>query len=304
MKRAEYIRINHSKQNILTITENTNNPLLLIIHGGPGSPDRPLVEKYNNMLTEKFTVVCWDQRGSGLSYCKDNLTVDMMVKDMKSVVEYLLEKYKQDKIYISGHSWGAYLGLRYVSLYPELVEYYIGTGQGISSCDEIYKYQFALLRATELGDEKTKNVLLKIGQPIGTEYKSNNVDSKKYVSSAVHKFGGYIHPSNDFNMNKYLSIYIKHYGFNILKVIKGIKHSLNCLEQEMLDDENTDIYKLYVPIKIISGEWDYICPKEEVKKWFDRLKAPVKDFVVIENAAHMVNFEQPEQWCKEILKLV
>lgn len=43
----EYININNSKQNILIACNNIENPLLLILHGGPGSPDRPLVLKYN-----------------------------------------------------------------------------------------------------------------------------------------------------------------------------------------------------------------------------------------------------------------
>lgn len=276
MKKSEYIKINNSKQNILTITENVNNPVLLIVHGGPGSPDRPLVEKYNSKLSDKFTLICWDQRGSGLSYCKDDLTVDMMIKDMKNVVEYLIENYNQKRIYIAGHSWGAYLGLRFVSLYPELVKYYIGTGQGISSNDEIYKYQFALSRATELGDEKAKKELLRIGKPNGSKYKVDNQNSKKYVSSAVHKFGGYIHPDNDFNMNKYIGIYVKHYKMNVFKVIKGINYSLECLEQEMFDNENIGITRLDVPIKIISGEWDYICPKEEVKNGLTSYKHHIR----------------------------
>lgn len=82
-------------------------------------------------------------------------------------------------------------------------------------------------------------------------------------------------------MQKYFSIYIKHYGINTFKIIKGIKHSLACLEQEMLDNENTDIMKLNLPIKIIQGEWDYIYPNATVKQWFDNLQAPKKEFVII-----------------------
>ena len=67
-----FIDINGTKQNILVLYEQLSNPILLIVHGGPGSPDRPLVRRNNSPLTKCFTVVCWDQRGAGLSYTVAN----------------------------------------------------------------------------------------------------------------------------------------------------------------------------------------------------------------------------------------
>lgn len=128
--------------------------------------------------------------------------------------------------------------------------------------------------------------------------------SKKYVSKLVHKYGGYIHPDGVFNMNEYLSLYIKCYKFQVFRLIKGISHSLKYLEKDMLTNENIDISRIDVPIKIIMGEQDYICPVEETKKWYDKLVAPTKDLVIIKNAAHMVNFEQPKKWSKELLSLL
>ena len=39
---TEYININNFSQNIMTISSDDSNPVLLIVHGGAGSPDRPL----------------------------------------------------------------------------------------------------------------------------------------------------------------------------------------------------------------------------------------------------------------------
>ena len=304
IKSSEYLLINSAKQNILTMTTDKSNPILLILHGGPGSPDRPLVYKYNRDLAKYFTVICWDQRGCGLSYCKDRLSVAMLINDLNSLVDILCKKYNQKKVVISGHSWGAYLGLKYSSMYPDKIYAYIGTGQGVSSNDKIEKYNFCLRRATDLKESKNVEKLLEIKAPVNGNYASDNVQSKQFVSNLVHRYGGYIHPNSNINMKKYVSIYIKHYGINIFKVIKGIKHSLACLRQEMLDNENTGILKLNIPIKIIQGEWDYICPNATVKQWFDNLQAPKKEFAVIKNAAHMVNFEQPEDWNKEVKEFI
>lgn len=302
---TEYININNFSQNIMTISSDNSNPVLLIVHGGAGSPDRPLVKKYNIELAEYYTVVCWDQRGSGLSYTKEDLTIDIILNDLKSVVEFLRNRYNQDKIYIAGHSWGAYLGLRFSFMHPEYVKYYIGTGQGISSfADEIYKYNFVKDQAEQRNDTEVIKKLVHFGEPTEYTYSHDDKKAKQYIGKMIHKYGGYISDKNEFNTNKYLNCYIKCYKFNIIKVIKGILKSSKTLNIEMSKKDSIScITELAVPILLISGESDMICPVQATQNWFDNLKAPHKEFVKIKNAAHMVNFEQPNEWNKLVISL-
>lgn len=302
---TEYININNFSQNIMTISSDDSNPVLLIIHGGAGSPDRPLVKKYNSELAEYYTVVCWDQRGSGLSYTKEDLTIDIMLNDLKSVVEFLRNRYNQSKIYIAGHSWGAYLGLRFSFIHPEYVKYYIGTGQGISSfVDEIYKYNFVKEQAELRNDTEVIKKLVHFGKPIKYTYSHDDKKAKQYIGKMIHKYGGYISDKSEFNTNKYLNYYIKCYKFNIIKVIKGMLKSSKTLNIEMNEkDSISRITELNVPVLLISGEDDMICPVQATQNWFDNLKAPHKEFIKIKNAAHMVNFEQPNEWNKLVINL-
>ena len=69
-------------------------------------------------------------------------------------------------------------------------------------------------------------------------------------------------------------------------------------------DSISCITELSVPILLISGEEDMICPVSATQRWFDKLAAPHKEFVKIKNAAHMVNFEQPGKWNEQIIKLL
>ncbi|MCM1364506.1 MAG: alpha/beta hydrolase [Faecalibacterium sp.] len=303
MKREkETIIIGGIKQSILTLYTNTANPILLIVHGGPGSPDRPLVCEYNSEIADEFTIVCWDQRCSGLSYTKESkkepLTTELMLCDLKEIVEYLLKKYNQNKLFLAGHSWGAYLGLWFASKYPELLHYYIGTGQGISSkLDEIEKYNFVLSESDKIDDTKCVNKLLAYGKPVNGIYPNNNKEANSFVGNLIHKYGGYIHQNNTFSMKKYIAVYPKYYGFNLYKVICGINYSVKHLTDKMKqNDIIPSIKQLDIPIKLIFGEKDYICPIATAEDWFEKLIAPKKDFVIIKNAAHMVNFEQPTEW--------
>ncbi|MDD6914736.1 MAG: alpha/beta hydrolase [Eubacteriales bacterium] len=302
---SEYININNSRQNIMTMSTDNANPVLLIIHGGAGSPDRPLVKNYNSELADYYTVVCWEQRGSGLSYTSEELTIDLMLKDLKSLVEFLRNRYNQDKIYIAGHSWGAYLGLRFSSMYPEYIKYYIGTGQGVSSiADEIYKYNFVMNQAVIRNDKKIIKQLNRFGEPTGYSYKTDDEKAKKYIGKMIHKYGGYINDKNDFSTSKYLTCYIKYYKLDIIKVIKGMLNSSKVLNNEMSKKDNIScITELDVPILLISGEEDMVCPVPAAEKWFDNLNAPKKEFVKITNVSHMVNFEQAKEWNKLLINL-
>jgi pimeloyl-ACP methyl ester carboxylesterase len=73
--------------------KNRSNPVLLWVHGGPGMPDYFLLERYPTGLEDVFTVVWWDQRGTGLSYGSDippaTMTVEQFIADTLAVTDYL-----------------------------------------------------------------------------------------------------------------------------------------------------------------------------------------------------------------------
>lgn len=290
------------KQSILILNPDSSKPILLIVHGGPGSPDRPLVCKYNKELIKSYTVVCWDQRCAGLSYTKESrktsLTTELMLSDLKEVVEYLLQRFKQEKLYLAGHSWGAYLGLWFASKYPQYLHYYIGTGQGISSrLDECEKYNFVLGEAIKNNDVKVIELLKYFGVSQNGIYEKESDKAQKFIGKLIHDYGGYIYPNSKFTMTKYILLYPRYYGFNTYRVISGINYSVRYLTPKMKEnDVISKITSLSVPILLVFGENDYICPVATAKEWFNKLNAPKKNFEIIKNAAHMVNFEQPEKW--------
>ena len=241
-----------------------------------------------------------------MSYTKEKVTIEILLKDLKAIVEFLREKYHQNRIFIAGHSWGAYLGLRFVSIHPEYVRYYIGTGQGISSfVDEIDKFIFVKEQAKKRNDKKVLSKLNYFGEPVGYSYQHDDFAAKRFIGNMIHRYGGYISENNDFSIAKYFAPYFKVYGLNIIKVLKGVFKSSASLNDEMNEKDSIScITEIFVPILLISGESDMICPVPATQRWFDKLKAPKKDYVKIENAAHMVNFEQPREWNKLIIDLL
>ncbi len=96
----------------------------------------PLVLKYNQALEKNFTVVVWDQRGAGKSYypfAEDtSVTIETFLQDLYFLVQYLLERFRQEKLYLWGHSQGSVLGLYFIQRHLEYICTYIGCGQVVN----------------------------------------------------------------------------------------------------------------------------------------------------------------------------
>jgi proline iminopeptidase len=100
------------------------NPLVLC-HGGPGLWD--YLGDVAVLLGTTARGVRWDQRGCGRSECRGPYTVARFVADLDAVRQHI----GADQVALLGHSWGAFLALRYALDHPERVTrlvYVSGTG--------------------------------------------------------------------------------------------------------------------------------------------------------------------------------
>jgi pimeloyl-ACP methyl ester carboxylesterase len=164
------LNINGLDQRMIIRGRDTTKPVLLYLHGGPGSPEFPFVRQFNSGIEDIFVVCYWDQRGAGLSYSKDippsTMTLPQFVEDTKVVSEYLIRRFSRDKIYLLGHSWGTLLGSFTVKKYPEYYHAFISVGQvAQQEKSEVISYNFVLSKAKELKDGKAIKSLEGIGLP-------------------------------------------------------------------------------------------------------------------------------------------
>jgi pimeloyl-ACP methyl ester carboxylesterase len=149
------IQINDITQWISIRGRDRRNPILLFLHGGPGSPTMPAAYTFQSPWEDYFTVVQWDQRGAGKTYASNDpkalsstITVEKMTSDAEEIVRYLQKRYDKKKIFLLGHSWGTVLGVALVQRHPEWFYAYVGVGQMVNGRrNEEDGYQFALEQA-------------------------------------------------------------------------------------------------------------------------------------------------------------
>ncbi len=102
---------------------NSSDPLLVMIHGGPGSDYRSLL-KAQAFSNDGFFVVFYDQRGTGLSERVDRnqfTSVQIMIDDLHALIAHFQISPDQ-KVFLMGHSWGAMLASAYIDQFPEEID--------------------------------------------------------------------------------------------------------------------------------------------------------------------------------------
>jgi pimeloyl-ACP methyl ester carboxylesterase len=163
----EAVRIGGIDQWIEVRGQNVNNPILLFIHGGPGVAFIPMAGAFQDPWEKYFTVVQWDQRGAGKTYASNDkelqhrtMNVPQMEQDTIDVVNYLRARFKREKIFVLGHSWGSVLGLWLAREHPELIYAYVGTGQVVNmQQNEAVAYNDALQEArTRYNEQAVKDL--------------------------------------------------------------------------------------------------------------------------------------------------
>ena len=134
-----YVPINGIEQWITITGARCGNPVILVIHGGPGNPLSPFADAMFQGWEQHYTLVQWDQRGAGRTYSKnrpldnDTLTLELMRDDGIAVANHVRQRLGQQKMILMGSSWGSILGVYMAKARPELFHAYVGTAQVVDA---------------------------------------------------------------------------------------------------------------------------------------------------------------------------
>lgn len=299
-----WITVGGIKQGMFIRSENPENPVILFLHGGPGSPELPFIipEEKNERLEKYFTVCYWDQRGAGMTFSSDidpkTMTVDRLVEDAYEVTKYLKDTFKKDKIFLMGHSWGSFLGIKTIEKYPEEYHAYFGIGQ-ISNqlLSEKMAHSYMMEHAKKIGDKSAIENLEKF-DPDASDFPTIN-----YILSVrtklMNKYGIGIKHNNP-SMIRLAKDILFFDGYTFEEKFKYIQGSLFSLRNLFSATTTTNLFQssisFKIPIYIIHGVYDYQVSYILAEKYSDAIEAPKKSFFSFHQSAHSPNLEEPEKF--------
>src|SRR5579864_3169738 len=122
---TRFVRLGGIEQWISIRGRNRDNPVILLLHGGPGIALSVMPRNLLWSWTADFTVVQWDQRGAGKTFGRSgpvgaDVTIDRMTRDGVELAEFLREHLHKKKVVLAGVSWGSMLGVHIVKARPDL----------------------------------------------------------------------------------------------------------------------------------------------------------------------------------------
>lgn len=299
----KFILINGIEQWV-TIKGESSKPIILFLHGGPGSPISPYSENLYKNLEKDFIIVQWDQRGTGKTfgryapeeltpeYLKANpLTLDLMTNDGIELSEYLLKHLGKQQIILFGTSWGSALGVKIAAKRPDLFYAYVGQSQIVNPSIDIEFYNKVYKMADEKKDKDALEILNTIGKPpydrakkVGQLFrilkkyeKANSIPAPEswFVVSPA-----YDNAKDNQNRSDGDDYSFVNYEGDSKLGVQSMSATINLMKDNLY---------FKIPVYLIQGDEDILTPKEKTKKYFDKIKAPKKKYYLLPKTAHGFN---------------
>ena len=195
------------------------------------------------------------------------------------------------------------LGSRYALSHPEKVSAYIGVGQCVNEknyAGEVYSYEDAIKIARTRGDDTTA---------LEAAYKNFMADMSLQNLFALRQLVSPYHPQTVtkdltvfaaltspiagiddmrwyfmqmFNMNRFIEL---------ISPLEEYMNNFNALEA-------ADKYQM--PVLLISGSCDWICPVDFVKDYVESLTAPEVKLELLEGCGHSPQIQLPSEFSTKI----
>ena len=300
--RKERVLLGGMQQTIHIWGTKSENPVVLFLHGGPGVPNRHGMAKNHMDLLDDFTIVAWDQRGTGGSYfgCDPaTLTLEQLIGDCAELIEYLCRTLQKKKIFLLGGSWGTELGTLVCQRYGELVAGYIGYGQVVNGIEnENVSYAYTLEKAKEADCAEDIAKLEEIGPPVDGQYQPV-FEGLMAQRSLLKKYGGHSTKKGGYFSGTVLPI-LTSPELSLREKIGTAKGYKVCLTQMWPTIVHYDFIRdcgpFAMPYYIFQGRLDQNTPSSLVQAYYDSIEAPDKALVWFEHSAHGPLGEEPEKF--------
>lgn len=270
------------------------NPVIFVVHGGPGNPNTPFADNMFGAWTRDFTVVQWDQRGAGRTYSRNRpaedepLTIEQMAADGVALAERLTQMLGKRKLILMGGSWGSALAVHILKQRPDLFHAYVGTSHITSYADWGMAYEGVLRKARAAGDKETAAKLEALGTPPWTNPRHFGV-----MRRAMRKYENMVTDASpkswwdlpaSYTTPEAQADYTAGEDYSFLQFIgmkgNGMASRIDLAAMGTSFD---------VPFFMVQGAEDLLTPPAATRRYFDRISAPVKEYILLPRTGHDPN---------------
>ncbi|AOR33732.1 proline iminopeptidase [Streptomyces fodineus] len=302
---SSYVRIGGLDQWISIRGEDLSNPVILEIHGGPGSSNLIFTPR-TRAWERHFTIVRWDMRGAGRTFAgspesQGEPTLDRLYEDALEVTAHIRTRLNVPKVLLLANSFGTVTGLRLARNHPELYSAYVGTDQNIvGGGRDTSSYEALLARLEKAGKKKQLAKMAAIG-PDRSAWSAH--EWAEYAKTVV--------TTDPLTYDTMKTVVIRSLWFSPLHTLRDLRTYLKAQTfseqlgpQAMTIDEHAEGTAFRLPFFLFQGDSDVLTPPDAAHRFYEAVTAPVKDFALIPEASHFASFRHPDQFLDLLLTKV
>lgn len=290
-----FVQIGGIPQWITIKGDDCANPIVLLVHGGPGNPMSPYADTIYAGWQKHVTLVQWDQRGAGMTYGKNKpseetpLTLQQIRDDGIEVATYLTRQLGQRKVIVMGGSWSSIIAIHMIKARPDLFTAYLGWSQIVSyRTNPPDTYQRLLTLARAAGDAESVAKLERLGAPPWKDPHNfgimRRIDRKYEAMNTEDAPKAWWTPAPLYATAQAQADAVAGDDYSYLQFV-GL-HGDGMFATVDLPALGTDFD---VPIFLLQGEEDLLTSPAIAKPYFDSLSAPKKAFVLLPRTGHDPN---------------
>lgn len=300
-----FLPIGDIEQWITIKGEDIKNPVILFIHGGPGSTMSQYKDDIYGDWAKEFTLVHWDQRGAGKTfgnnapkeitedfYVNNPLSVEEMTNDGIELTQYLLKYLNKRKVIVVGTSWGSILATKMALKQPKLFHAYVGHAQFVNFSSNIKN---AYAEVYEIAKKEEDKIIIEKLENLGFPpyNKAKNYGQLLRIVKEYEKENSTPSPTNWWKIaSPYDNIKDSKDRYNgddysFLNLVGDKDIGVKSMVSDINFEKTGLIFHL--PIFLIQGSDDILTSKKLTKPYFENIKAPRKEYFLVSNAAHGFN---------------
>ena len=280
-----YLKVSDGHKLYYELCGNAKGKPVLVLHGGPGAGINAKMRCYFN--PKVWNIILFDQRGAGKSKpfasTKAN-TTQKLVQD----IDILLKVLKIKKVFLFGGSWGSTLALVYAIRNPEKIAGMLLRGIFLASKEEIdYFYKGGVKNHFPDAWERFVKIVPKKYQNniINYYFKQMNSENNKIKNKFTYEWAYYemslLKIKSD---KKQIEKMMKEYNYKSLSMLEAYYMRNNCfLPNNYILNNINKIAK--IPVSIVHGRYDIVCPVINAFKLHKKLKNSVLNVVLAGHAA-------------------
>lgn len=222
------------------------------------------------------------------------------------LTDLLCERFNQDTIFLWGHSWGS--GLGFETLKENSEPYHAFFASAVRpdwNTSQILGYEKVSQLAREAADTKAIEALTAIQPFDATNPEHLDVRGQIQFQYRVGNFHteGLEQAWLDYAIKGGSPEYPRS---TVRNTMAGLAFSRETIGLEIIRsgyDHAREFPVSAIPVFFFAGRYDYETPGGLAEDYFEMLKAPAKSFTWFENSAHDMQYDEPEKFSQEIVRI-